>query len=367
MSKSGAIFVADVGRGELLRFPASGDSATVIGRPGGGPGEFASMFRIGRFADDSILVYDGRLSRLSVFSDSAFVRSTSISTAPGASPFALAPVGLLPNGRLLMATGATALLRYPGPARVERETISLHAYSRDGKHERSLGTFEGQEYEVLMMRSGPLAGEAFSRRPRTFGRGTAILVSGDHIVVADNDAWRIDFLDGEGALTRSVRFAQPAVAVTQKDVEAFWEERLAGTTVPAARNALRAIMADVNVPELFPAFDANVLVSQNGDIWIGDFVRPGTATQRWRILKPDGTLRGQLTRPAKFRLLDAGERYVLALVRDEDGVETIELHELETATEPVSYQEPVDVGPLCDGRAQGALAWGCVLRAQRPS
>jgi hypothetical protein len=74
-----------------------------------------------------------------------------------------------------------------------------------------------------------------------------------------------------------------------------------------------------------------------------------------------------LTRPAKFRLLDAGERYVLALVRDEDGVETIELHELETATEPVSYQEPVDVGPLCDGRAQGALAWGCVLRAQRPS
>jgi hypothetical protein len=44
-----------------------------------------------------------------------------------------------------------------------------------------------------------------------------------------------------------------------------------------------------------------------------------------------------LTLPARFRLLDAGERYVLALVRDDDGVETIELHELETAMKPVSY------------------------------
>jgi hypothetical protein len=289
------------------------------------------MSYIQRFAGDSILVYDRGLFRLSVFSDSAFVRSMIISAAPGATQLASVPVGLFASGRALVATGAAVQLRDPGPARLERERMGLHVYDREGRQERALGMFNGQEYEVLMMRSGPLAGKAFSRRLRTFGRGSAVLLSGDHVVVADNDSWRVDFFNATGALTQSVRFAQPAVPVTQQDITEYWEARLAATTEPAVRDAVRAIIADVQPPPFFPAFDARLLASQNGSIWIGDFVRPGHATQRWRILGPDGSLHAQLSVPTTVRILDVDERHVLLLVRDDDGVETIELHEFEAA------------------------------------
>jgi hypothetical protein len=51
----------------LMLFDAAGRLATAVGRSGGGPGEFTGAIAVARWGTDSILVWDGRADRWSVF------------------------------------------------------------------------------------------------------------------------------------------------------------------------------------------------------------------------------------------------------------------------------------------------------------
>ena len=71
----GRIVVANSGSSELRYFDSSGDYLKSVGRRGGGPGEFTGDLTLLPYHGDSLLVWDARLRRFSLFDfNGAFVR-----------------------------------------------------------------------------------------------------------------------------------------------------------------------------------------------------------------------------------------------------------------------------------------------------
>jgi hypothetical protein len=72
----GRVVVANAGTNEIRFFDAQGDHLRTIGRQGSGPGEFEGLGMVRPFPGDSLLAYDIRLTRASVFdAEGAFGRS----------------------------------------------------------------------------------------------------------------------------------------------------------------------------------------------------------------------------------------------------------------------------------------------------
>jgi hypothetical protein len=71
----GRIVVANSGSSELRYFDSNGDYLKSVGRRGGGPGEFTGDLKLLPYHGDSLLVWDARLRRFSLFDlNGAFVR-----------------------------------------------------------------------------------------------------------------------------------------------------------------------------------------------------------------------------------------------------------------------------------------------------
>lgn len=64
----GRIVLANTGGSELLAFDSTGDFQQVVGRKGGGPGEFQSYITVFGYRGDSVAVFDGQNARWTVFS-----------------------------------------------------------------------------------------------------------------------------------------------------------------------------------------------------------------------------------------------------------------------------------------------------------
>jgi hypothetical protein len=75
----GRLVIANSGSSELRYFDSAGEYLTAVGRRGAGPGEFTGDLSLLPYYGDSLLVWDARLRRFSLFdSDGAFARTLSL-------------------------------------------------------------------------------------------------------------------------------------------------------------------------------------------------------------------------------------------------------------------------------------------------
>ncbi len=88
------------------------------------------------------------------------------------------------------------------------------------------------------------------------------------------------------------------------------------------------------LPSTVPAY-SHLLVLDDGTLWVGQwdgitwFPRlPGHPGKRWDVFDPSGKRTRQVTIPSHMRLLDAGDDWVLAVVRDSLGVEALAVYEV---------------------------------------
>lgn len=282
-------------------------------------------------------MYDFRLSRVSIFVDSGFVRSTPITPSDYMTPVAARPVGLLADGRSIFAGGAAIALGDPGPARIERESRPVVHYDSGGAPRQLIGTFPGAELEVAPISSGPLRGRGFARGTRIFGRGSAIVLSGSHVVVADNATFKLDFHDQTGRLVQSIRWQLVQDSVRSSDLQAYIAERSARITNATARaNLERALQAATPSPT-YPAFEPEVIVDPTGSLWVGEYRRPGQTEQMWWVFDSGGALVRQVAVPRALAVRDAGPDYIMGVWRDADGVESVRVYGLE----PTAAGQPV--------------------------
>ena len=81
------------------------------------------------------------------------------------------------------------------------------------------------------------------------------------------------------------------------------------------------------LPSTFPSF-SRVLLSDDGNLWIEHFQRPGAERREWVVFTPAGEWLRIVYLPLRMVVQDAGADWVLVRTTDELGVERIELFAL---------------------------------------
>lgn len=325
--KDGRIVVADGGSRSLRFYDATGAHLGTVGREGGGPGEFLDLAAIGRFAGDSLAVWDAKSHRLSIFdAQGELVRAIALSTL-GLSPRF---VGSLDDGSFVLTPGVDPYRKMSERRLGEyRDTATFLRFGPDGSLLDTLGPFPGTE---LFVSQGGVV--TMHERVR-FGRDFRLAVGRSRLYGGDTDAFEIRVLTRNGTLERIIRLSQSPGVVLDRHLSAA---RVADDTEdefaempPAMRAALEAAAAerrDIPSRRTFPAF-ATLLEDTEERLWVSAYPRPLEPGVYWSVFDTTGLWKGSVELPASARLLDAGDNHVLLLETDELGVERVLLYPLE--------------------------------------
>ncbi len=292
----GRIIVAEGSPPRLLAFDASGSLFRTAGRRGGGPGEFEAITWLQHVSGDSLLLYDARLRRASVFDDSLrFARSFSLPNTEGGGVPPL--VGSFADRSLLATT--QRVVPAPPEGGMVRPKLVLWRHRPDGTSPDSLATVVGNEAAVVQ---GIIARPSFAKR-------TQLAVGADEFTVATADRFELMVFGQDGRLRRIFRRSLEPVPVAESEVAKFGLAELEGTMT-------------------YPSIDA-VLLDGVGNTWVKEHqLRDSTAT--WVVFDSVGRLRGAMHPPRGFEPLQVGADFILGVWRDEAGEESVRLYDLVT-------------------------------------
>lgn len=334
----GRIVVADGGTSELRFFDAVGSFLQSAGGEGEGPGEFRSIDYFGLLGTDTLVVYDGRLRRLSLLDPTGrFLGSHSVSDVT--LPYV---VGSLDSGEL-------AAWQHYGP---EQEGLGVHAaqvefgtFALPEASFRVLGTARGAEEARVQYRG------RITRAFRPFSREGDIAASGEHMFVltssADN---RIRVYDATGRLARVLAIDFERKAPTPEDVSGWVESWMEEFQPPSqdVEDWWRFGFREVSPPDSIPLL-RSLEVDSEGNVCAERYpLTWGSATHYW-CFTPDGFFvrslelpAGQVRRgphPYWDTQLQLTPRRAVGVWAEDLGVERVKIFELGAAAAAASSTE----------------------------
>ncbi len=319
MLSDGRIVIGDDGTKELRVFDRQGNHLETWAGEGQGPGEFGpvQLWGLSPLPGDSIIILQYGFAELSVYGpDGEFLRRF----VPERSQRdiqdwtrSLWPRDVSRDGLLL----AVQDLLNNDPADVE-------VWDAAGELRGSLGMHPGQE----AIRDGggtPL-------EPLMFSRNTFLQAWGGLFFISTNRRYELRGFALDGSLARIVRLDRPPRAPGDAHIEAFIEDRLSSIPSDQAgrRAERRSELLDMPVAEHLPAF-ATYWPDVLDHLWVWEYEAPGEEIPGtlFTIFEPDGRVMGYFEIPEGMSVLEAGADYILFRVRDELGVETVQLWPLE--------------------------------------
>ena len=315
--QDGTIVVGDAGSNSICFFDSTGQLVRSVGRRGKGPGEFQSMQSLRR-QGESIDVYDRRLGRMTVFDRSGAVVQTLQVLNPGVA------MHRLTSGRWLVAEEEGF---YGGRFR-ENVTSGLHRFpslamvvDSSGGVVDTIGAFPGAEAAYFL-----LNGQVGSM-PAAYGRTLTFASSGGEAYVVTGQLFGFDVYDPGGRRTRSVRLRDDGSPVRKEDVEQFNQALVGDITDSAQREGFRRALELAAVPPT-KSPTGRVLVDGSGYVWLGAYENEYMPALTWHVFARDGQFLGTVQNVSGLRILEVGDRHVLGIVRNDDGVEVVRLHEL---------------------------------------
>ena len=321
----GTIVVSNSGSHEIRWYDPNGRHLRSAGGEGSGPGEFTALGWLAAVPGDSVVAFDDRLLRLSLFTPGgSFVRSAAPQAEgkPGMErPVFLASLedgSLLAFGRVLELEGMSE-----GPLRVP---MVLYRFNVDGELLDSLGAFHGWEARVVIRRSEQIIAMAIADRP--FARNTALSAGGDRYVVGTPHDYELAVHRPDGSLLAIVRLLRDNAALTATDVEAYKDVVLENIESDNERRDRRQELDDYDYPAEAPAFGSLILVDTQGDIWVPEFSVRNDHGMEWQVFDSEYRLLGTVATPARFTPRYIGDDMVIGVWRDEFDVEYVRGYEL---------------------------------------
>lgn len=316
--RSGDLVVADEGAGRLYRFDFEGAVLDSIGRHGEGPGEFRGISGIAVLPGDSILVEDYVLRRSSVFGPvGRFARSLSRPEGRGTHR----PTGTTGDGVVIWS-----VFSWPGQTEPFDGWLEFPVLASRTPHETrdTLGTFP--LVEVLTVDGRP------TYRPIPVTGMTAAAGRGFAHVMTDRAA--VHWYDGEsGEEYLRLSWAQPRVPLDDRWYDGFIEGRLAlvegggghGTQADGIRERLEAQRG--LAPEFAPIV-RGLFPASDGSVWLLEATPDFTSPERgFLVVPPDGECLTRVSAGNAFTFLDANERFVLGVERNDLDVQALVLYE----------------------------------------
>ncbi len=321
----GRIVVANNGTHELRFYDSSGAFLASVGREGEGPGEFRGLQFLHAYAGDSLLTYDFRNRRFSIFTlDGRFVRSFTPAPLTGAVAF---PTYVAPfaDGSIFLGLESPTTAEEMKSGLRREPVVFLHC-DRDGALIDTLGHHPGTEWFIQTQGDGATMGIIIGQRVMGLQAQSAVFQNGFYF--GAGDSYEISYYNIEGVLKRLVRLRRPNRAVTADDITHYKQRRLETVDDKNQRIMMERRLEAMPFPEALPAFDRFV-VDSDGNLWVEEYRLPGDNKPRWTVFDGEGQMLGVVEAPDRFRIYEIGADFVLGRWTDELDVEHIRLYRLE--------------------------------------
>ncbi len=315
----GRLAVAAGGAREIRLYDAEGAYLTTLGRRGEGPGEFTALTRVWPLPGDSIMSYDRRLRRVSIFAPGGeFVRSFGFTVLEGGSPIPT-PVGPMDGGRFLVLQRAI-IGAYTSKGSVADSAFVL-AFDMEGNLRDTLA-FAPERETYVNDQHGRLW-----TSPAPFGPVSSWAVSGDGFFFGSGRFPEIESFDARGTLRRIIRWTHQAPQITQDHIDLYKESLLGAGGSPQILAWVGAVAEDMMFPRTMPDHGP-LQVDTEGNLWVERFFPPGAPVRTWHVFDPSGALLGPVEMPAALKVYEIGTDYVLGQWIDEMNVQTFRLYGL---------------------------------------
>ncbi|MGI9038328.1 MAG: hypothetical protein ACR2GQ_05660 [Gemmatimonadota bacterium] len=308
----GRILVADLGAQELRYYSASGEHLRTAGRAGSGPGEFESLSAAAVMDGDSVLAFDRRLAKVSLFDPAGgFVRDVKLQRS-AASP-ALQFLGLISSSVWAIATE----LAGPESGDAYQRFLEVSLYGSDGNRTAILDTLIARR---ALHRPVPPSNTYLDVGLPFAARGVATAANG-RMYLTQGDQFEVRVLSSTGSLERLIRLDRPLRKVTATDIDnhmASIEEQFERFAIPDAyRPASRDVNRDAaGRSEHMPAIRA-LKVTPDGHILVTPWAPAWEPQPDALVFDEAGRWLGELKAPEKLYIADFGPDFVIATWLDE--------------------------------------------------
>ncbi len=123
-----------------------------------------------------------------------------------------------------------------------------------------------------------------------------------------------------------LRVTLPAATVTQADIDAYREFRLAREPDESRHPRIRREIDAAPFPEAHPLLE-RLYTDRAGRLWLEAYRRPWETQSRFNVFNANGTLAGRARLLDGERLLEAGPGFVLTRRVDELGVHYVRVYQ----------------------------------------
>lgn len=319
------ILLADSRAASLLFIDLDDHSVTAVGHRGDGPGDFRSLWAVGRAQPSGIFTHDPVGAKVTLFADDgSLVRALTYNPLTFRGHVMVPrPIGAYADGTVVFRDADPMFTERPeGPYREKFEYLLM----MPDESRTTIAEAPGRE----MVRRNFNA-STFSAYEKPFSYSSLDATVEDLVLVADTESGDVTGYDHAGNVVSTFSFG-PGTPVSRA-IDARWrEERIATeekesravatSTVPVASELLGAFGGTGDGEEEFyrtaegnavtPAM-ARMLVDGDGRVWVQRFTLPGAETvvwQRWH--RGEGRIDGTIRIPSEYKLLDAiGDRVLL--------------------------------------------------------
>ena len=287
---TGGMAVIDVVR--VHYFDKSGKSIKIVGRSGAGPEEFRYITAVCATRGDTVVVYDGRNARISIFDATGKV----VRTIPTERNGSLGFDACFGDGTFAL-TGST----FGGQG--APSTTKLTRLNTDGKVINVIGEWTRSPFSFVTMAE------------------VTNLAAGNRLYRADPDAGQVSSYDLNGKLLQSIRFTDPRVAITDAEIENALKGTIPTNTPASEVRERMERMRAMDHPTHWELF-GTVQIDPLGRLWIMhrqlDRTQPGT----WTAIDATGKVVARLVLPPRgkypFNIIAFGNNSVIIRRFDDD-------------------------------------------------
>ena len=339
---SGETVVANAGTAELRYYDVNGRFVHSVGRFGQGPGEFSTLTSASAIRGDSVVAWDQRERRLTIFDARGQVAHVmtlqfpdeQVEMAGLSAPAHPGTVIARRDGALLVAPVRPGWLLSglrDGPNGTAQQFADsmmidgvyafdypLYRIDRDGRILDRLGPITGDESVVV-------GGQA---QPYPMGL-RFYAVGGDRYFFAGSGKPYVIAAAGDQGFADAVTAAAPARPAAQ----AFEEQitRMVEFRQPATRQQVAEFWKRVPRPDAMPSY-GDLRADELDRIWVQTYRSRSEELaehpQEWSVFSPDGTRIASLTVPFDLVVRDVAFGHVTGVRSDEYGVTRVEVYQV---------------------------------------
>lgn len=311
VDRLGRIWVADGQSGELRIFESDGSHWKTRGGRGEGPGEFVQIRLLGSAPGDTVLIGDGGIDRLTVFSpEGEFVRTERVPASDRAAP---RPFDTFGDGSVLGQLPRIVSASSLEPGQILMDSVELVRFTLGNSTIQAYGSAQGP----LWIWTGR------NQVPVPFTVNASFDAVDDRVYLLSGPEFRVRVIEN-GDLREVYAIDRVPRSVGRADVDSYRRfvqdyvpERMRPDYLSGLNHELR--------PDVLPGYD-RVLPSTDGHVWAQIYQPDVEASHDWDVFDAEGRFLGQVHVWGGLYPLVITEDTVVAVWRDALGVEHVRVY-----------------------------------------